>query len=136
MKTIISRRYRPNETTGILIVFDQDIKMLELVSLELPDWNNQKNFSCIPEGIYKLKKIIRPNGDPAFLVENVPGRDSILIHIANFAAGEKIDLKGCIAPGMYLMDLNMDGNLDAAESTRAMKKLLNVLPDVSTLVII
>jgi hypothetical protein len=136
MKSVISRRYRPNETTGKWIVFDQDDKVLELVSIELPDRGNQKNCSCIPEGIYPLKKITRPNGDPAFLVENVPNRDAIEVHIANFAAGQKIDLKGCIAPGMYLSDINWDGNLDAVESTKAMNKLLDVLPDESTLIII
>lgn len=136
MKTVISRRYRPNLTTGKLIVFDQDSKVLELVSLELPDRGNRKDCSCIPEGTYPLKKITRPNGDPAFLIEDVPGRSEILIHKGNFAAGKKIDSQGCILPGLYFTDLNRDDNMDAAESTKAMERLLNVLPVLSTLIII
>jgi hypothetical protein len=136
MKTIISRRYRPDETTGKLIVFDQDNKVLELVSIELPERGNQKNCSCIPEGTYPLKKITRPNGDKAFLVENVPERSGIEIHVGNFVVGKKIDTEGCILPGMYLTDIQWDGNLDAAESKKAMGKLLNILPDESTLIII
>jgi hypothetical protein len=136
MKSVISRRYRPNETTGKWIVFDQDNKVLELVSLELPDRGNRQDCSCIPEGTYIMRKITRPNGNPAFLIENVPGRSEIEVHVANFAAGNKIDLKGCIAPGMYFSDINKDGNLDATESTNALNKLYAVLPDVSTLIII
>lgn len=136
MKSVISRRYRPNETTGKWIVFDQDNKVFELVSVELPDRGNREDCSCIPEGTYILKKTTRANGDPAFLVENVPGRSEIMVHILNFAAGKKIQTRGCIGPGMYLTDINWDGFLDAAESTKAMKKLLDVLPDESTLIII
>ena len=132
MKIVISRRYRPNETTGKLIVFDQDNKVCELVTLELPDRGNQINCSCIPEGTYTINKITRPNGKPAFLLLDVPGRSSIEIHVGNYTS----DILGCILPGLYLFDLNSDGELDIAESNHAMEKLLNVLPDESTLIII
>ena len=132
MKIVISRRYGKFSTTGKLVVFDQDNKVLELVTIELPDLNNQHNCSCIPEGVYPLSKITRPNGDKAFLLDKVPHRDSILIHKGNYTA----DTHGCILPGLYLFDLNHDGQMDVAESTKALQKLLDVLPDVSTLVII
>lgn len=136
MKTVISRRYDRLQTTGKLVVFNEDKKVLELVTIELPDNGNQKNVSCIPEGTYKLSKIVRPNGDPAFLVHNVPGRTNILIHKGNYATGRKVDTEGCILPGVYWDDLNGDGALDVAESTMAMEKLLAVLPKESVLIII
>jgi hypothetical protein len=135
MKTVISRKYRPNETTGKLIVFDQDIKVMELCTLELPDLGNQRFHSCIPEGIYQIEKVTNSHGN-CFSVKDVPGRDGVLIHIGNYASGKKVDTEGCILPGLSFVDLNMDGNLDVSESTVAMFKLYHILPDVSTLIII
>ena len=54
MKTVISRRYGRFSTTGKLVVFDQDNKVLELVTIELPDLNNQHNCSCVPEGFISI----------------------------------------------------------------------------------
>jgi|WetSurMetagenome_2_1015567.scaffolds.fasta_scaffold00103_66 hypothetical protein len=140
MKSIISRRYRPNSTTGRWVTFDQDNKILELATIELPDRGNQHNCSCIPEGTYTINKVTDPAIVKAhgrcFQVQNVPGRSGIFIHIGNYATGVKVDTKGCILPGLYLFDLNKDGELDVAESTKAIEKLFDVLPDVSTLIII
>ena len=135
-KTVIIREYLPEETKGKLFVMNGCDKILELVSLELPWKDNKKGISCIIPGDYWLVKITRPNGDPAFLVKDVPGRSEILFHIANYAAGKKIDLEGCIAPGMSFADLNGDGYLDAKSSTDAMNHLLKTLPQKSKLIII
>ena len=64
-------------------------KYLELVTLELRYMGNMVNVSCIPPGEYPMSKMIRPNGDLAFLIENVPGRTAIEMHVANFAAGDR-----------------------------------------------
>ena len=135
MKVVLSRRYRNSETTGKLIVFDQDIKVMELVTLELPDLGNQHNCSCIPEGSYDVIKETNSHGK-CFRVLNVPGRDGILMHIGNYASGKKIDTEGCILPGMAFSDLNLDGNLDISDSTVAMGKLNDVLPSQFKLYII
>ena len=72
-----------------------------------------------------------------FRLKDVPGRVGILIHIGNYAAGTgRIDTKGCILPGRYFVDLNDDGILDVAESTKAMRELWDVLPDKFVLYII
>jgi len=126
---IISREYLPEETKGALFVMKGVKKLLELVCLELAWRDNQSFISCIPEGIYICRKIIRPNGQRAISVTNVKNRTAILMHIANFAAGEKIQLEGCIAPGMYFEDINGDGYLDSAQSTQAMNVLMEILPD-------
>lgn len=136
MKVVISRRYRNNETTGKLVVFDQDNKILELVTIELPDMGNQHNCSCIPEGIYDCEKYSSQEHPDTFHVKNVFHRDGILIHKGNYVAGNKIDSKGCILPGTYFTDLNNDGNIDVAESSIAMGKLINALPALFKLIII
>ena len=136
MKAVLSRKYGNTETRGRMIVFDADTKALEVVALEPPDNGNQKNVSCIPEGVYEVIKIVRPNGNPAFQILNVPGRSAILIHKGNYVTGKKVDSEGCILPGLYFTDINDDGFIDVAESTVAMNRLLNVLPDKFELYII
>jgi len=129
MKVIISRSYFKSETKGRLIVLDGVEKVFELVTLELADNGNQRNTSCIPEGVYDVVKYSSKSKGDCFHVLDVPERDSILIHKGNYAAGKKIDTKGCILPGVYFTDINNDGNIDVAESTIAMDKLLTTLPD-------
>jgi hypothetical protein len=127
MKAVISRTYGNTETQGHFVAFDGHNKVLELVTIELPDNGNQKNVSCIHEGVYQVSQIVRPNGDKAYLVYDVPGRDAILIHKGNYVAGKKVDSEGCILPGLYFTDVNNDGFVDVAESTVAMNRLLNVM---------
>jgi hypothetical protein len=126
MKAVISRRYRNTSTTGKFILFDEDVKLLDIVCIELPDNGNRKNVSCIPEGVYKVEKTISPTKGECFAIRDVPNRDNILIHIGNYVAGGKIDSQGCILVGIGFEDLNNDGFIDVYESSRAMKKLLNL----------
>ena len=128
MRAVILRSKEPLQTRGTFLVYEGTDILLSLKSLELPDKNNAKRISCILAGIYWVDKIQRPNGDLAFLLNDVPGRTAILIHIANFASGLKVDLEGCIAPGMSFTDINKDGNLDVTGSSLAMELLLRVLP--------
>lgn len=62
------------------------------------DWrNNQKGQSCIPAGLYLLKRTVyHKHGYEAFWVSNVPGRDRILIHPGN----TEEDVEGCILVGL------------------------------------
>jgi hypothetical protein len=113
------------QTTGRLVVFDDDKVILQCCTLELP-WNgNQHNVSCIPEGKYEVSKIYSPTKGKCFLLNSVPDRSEIMIHKGNF----KDDTRGCILPGLFFEDINDDGNLDVVESTKTMNKLLNLLPD-------
>ena len=127
MKAVISRTYGRTETKGHFIAFDGHEKKLELCTLELPDNGNQRNVSCIPEGVYKVSQIVRPNGDPAYLINDVLNRDAILIHKGNYVAGKKVDSEGCILPGLYFSDINDDGFIDVVESTAAMNRMLNIM---------
>lgn len=72
------------------------------LTLELPDRNNKKQFSCIPIGKYEVIKHLSPSKGECFKLLNVLSREHILIHTANFAGDTKqgyySELLGCIAP--------------------------------------
>lgn len=62
------------------------------------DWKqNKRGQSCIPAGIYALRRTIYyKHGYETFEVMNVPGRTRILIHPAN----TEEDVEGCIGVGL------------------------------------
>ena len=64
-------------------------------TIELPWLGNQKRISCIPEGEYVLQARFSPKFKWHLHLQDVPGRELILIHPANDANKE---LLGCIAP--------------------------------------
>jgi len=94
-------------------------------TLELPWKDNQHNISCIPTGTYTVVKRTSPKHGVHFHITNVPNRSYILIHVANYVS----DLRGCVAPGASLTDLNGDGEIDVTSSKNTLKNLLNELPD-------
>lgn len=66
------------------------------VTLERPDLNNQQGISCIPAGLYDIELKYSPHFKrimPHLI--NVPNREGILIHWANWPK----QLEGCIAVG-------------------------------------
>lgn len=135
-KVIISRTYGKMETRGSLFVMDGHELLFRCKTIELPNLGNRKNVSCIPEGTYNVVPYDSPTKGDCFWVQDVPGRDSILIHKGNYVAGKKLDSQGCILPGNFFSDLNEDGYIDVAESTLAMNMLLNLLKGSFKLIII
>jgi hypothetical protein len=140
MNVIISRKYNFKETQGILCIFDECNLIYQCVTIELPKIVipfpiNTKKIDCIPEGVYEVVKIYSPTKGKCFLLNNVPGRTAVEIHIGNYASGKKVDTEGCILPGMNFVDLNKDGNIDVADSTIAMQSLLSILPNAFKLYI-
>jgi len=134
IKVLMARKYNLSETLSALSVMDGIDKLFECNTIELPKVMipykiNAKNVTCIPEGEYKVEKYYSPTKGECFWVKNVPGRTMVEIHKGNFASGKTIDTEGCILPGMFLADINDDGHLDVADSTKAMQMLLNILPD-------
>ena len=133
MKVILVRTYLEKETTGILRVVDDLVTKVYYTcrTIELPNKNNLKRFSCIPEGCYKVIKE-QPQGHFNYIhfrVLDVPGRDGILIHVANYVS----QLRGCIAPGKDLVDINNDRLSDVNYSCIVLKELVNLLPKNFTL---
>ena len=90
MKRItLDRVYYENGTLG-------RIQELGIWILERPWVNNERNVSCIPEGLYLVKPDMegRYTGYPE--LQNVYGRTEIIIHPANRVN----QLEGCLAPGL------------------------------------
>ena len=83
--------------------------------------NNQVNVSCIPSGVYGLKKALY-KGKPAVQVMDVPCRSGIYIHPANDASKE---LRGCIAPVSALT-----GSDTGVQSKKAMDHLLMLMDEL------
>jgi len=129
MKAIISRYYGSTSTKGTLQIFEGDDLLYSCKTIELRFLNNIKNKSCIPEGDYDVIKYDSPSKGQCFRLLNVPNRSDILIHKGNFVAGDKIDSLGCILPGLRFADINQDGLIDVADSTKAMEQLLFLLPN-------
>ena len=62
-------------------------------------WNNNSpSISCIPIGVYPLKRGRFPKHGETFQVMEVPNRSAILFHVANTI----LDIEGCIGPGERL----------------------------------
>lgn len=71
-------------------------------SLELPWRDNRRQRSCIPAGRYRCALVRSQRFGRVYHLQDVPGRDAVLIHAANLAGdvemGWASQLHGCIAP--------------------------------------
>lgn len=87
----------------------------EFHSLELPWRDNQHGISCIPPGTYRCAWVQSPKHGECYLVTDVPGRQAIEIHSANYAGdtakGYVSQLLGCIALGTTVGPLAIPGPL-------------------------
>ena len=72
---------------------------LVLYTVERPWKGNERRVSCIPEGDYQLfRDRFNRGGYDVYQLADVPGRDEILIHIANWPH----EVMGCIGVGLTL----------------------------------
>jgi len=127
MKKAVLIRLNENkkQTLGRLFLFNGLDCVFECCTLELPNFDNAKNISCIPTGQYNVKPRKSKKYGEHFLVENVNFRSYILIHEANYHT----ELKGCIAVGDNYYDINNDHILDITNSKKTKKRLLALAPD-------
>lgn len=91
-------------------------KELLACTIELPWRQNARHVSCIPEGLYAVRKRYSEKFKWHLVLLEVPGRSGILIHPANDAAKE---LQGCIAPVTSVV-----GEGKGTSSRAAMQKLM------------
>ncbi len=126
MKVLLNRYSDDGkETIGKLYVLNKKGYILfECETLELPWKDNQSNVSCIPAGQYKVKKRWSEKYNEHFHITGVPNRDYILIHPANYVS----QLRGCVAVGRDLADINNDGLMDVTSSKATLSELLTILP--------
>lgn len=127
-------RYKKEEkqTTGKLFIYDDDGNLvLDLFTLELPDLENKRRISCIPEGAYVMKKHHSPKFKQSFWLQDVPGRSEILIHAGNYHS----QILGCILVGIGSADINGDGWKDVTSSKKAISKMYDELPGICEITI-
>lgn len=77
-------------TVGALRVGD-----FKAYTIERPWMNNKINVSCIPTGVYVIRRGTFGRKYENFELQKVPDRTAIEMHVANFAA----DVRGCIGLG-------------------------------------
>ena len=94
-------------------------------TMELEYNDNKRRVSCIPKGTYIVKKRFSNKYKYHFHITDVPNRDFILIHSANFSR----QLLGCIGVGEAHIDIDGDGLKDVTYSKKTMAKLNNIMPD-------
>jgi len=87
----LQRLYRDGWTDGEMLING----ILVCRSIELRWANNERNISCVPEGVYPVAIIQHPKFGECLQINGVKGRSGILVHVANDAQKE---LRGCIAP--------------------------------------
>lgn len=98
LESTLTRKYTSDGTFGDLV-----FEGFACVTVERLNLGNQHIISCIPEGSYLCK--LAPStknlkvGPTAYLLQNVPDRTAIQIHIANYPA----DVEGCIGLGQTYM---------------------------------
>jgi len=120
-KLIIKRIHKRKDCTLSVVM----IGKLMFKMLELPDKDNQKNISCIPEGLYHAKKRISPGkGYEVIEYIDVPNRTYIQIHAGNYTR----QILGCQLAGDDFIDLDGDGIPDITNTGNVLEELLFALP--------
>lgn len=133
MRLLLDRySHEKNQTIGKLYLIRNDGTVINhWHTLELPWKDNQRNISCISEGVYKARKHNSPKFGESLWLQNVPGRSEILIHKGNFYD----DILGCILIGTDLADINKDGIIDVKNSKQAIDLLILHLKNVDGIMI-
>ncbi len=127
MITLTRTDFSANETFGEMHTEDGDFLCY---TIERPWLNNQHNVSCIPAGTYDVEEFNSPKHGNVWHVLNVPQRDMIEIHPANFAS----ELLGCIGVGD---EIGLIGGVPAVlHSQNTFTELKSILPDKFQLTII
>lgn len=116
-KALLVRTDEDNDQTlGVFVFESKTGEKIKLFTMELPWKNNARSVSSIPKGTYKVITTMSPRfKKDMWLLVDVPGRDGIRIHSANYAR----ELNGCIALGMSKSDIDGDGNIDIVASRKA-----------------
>jgi hypothetical protein len=124
-------RKQPDDGKQTLGTFNVIGASFSGVTMELPYKDNQHRISCIPPGVYTVIKRNSPKYGYHFHVTDVPNRDMILIHSANYSR----QLLGCIAVGAGNVDIDKDGLIDVTASRLTLEKLYQIMPQTFKLTI-
>jgi hypothetical protein len=119
------------QTLGEAVVLKDGKSVFSCKTLELPWLNNLSQKSCIPKGQYRVRKRRSPKYGDHFHIQDVLGREFILIHQGNYHT----QILGCILVGQAHVDINGDGYRDVTNSVVTMKALNKLLPNTFDLLI-
>jgi len=108
------RTYKTDHTAGIFVLSDGNKVLFTCNTLELPYLENKNNISCIPADTYNVVPYSSAKFPNTYQVQNVSGRDKILIHKGN----TKANTEGCILVGVY----SKDGVIVSSKDTLAKLK--------------
>lgn len=67
---------------GMLLIGTKSFCM----TLEPPEFENKKNFACIPAGQYECMRIVSPKFGSTYEICDVPNRSDVLFHPGNRVA--------------------------------------------------
>ena len=128
----ITRIPQDKQTLGKWISYENGKVIFACDTIELPYINNQKQISCVPKGVYLVKYRESAKYPRHYHLQDVPNRDLIFVHQANFVGSKnpkthKADLLGCIGVGNGYGDIDGDGTVELLKSTPTLKKLLEVM---------
>lgn len=120
------------QTKGVLLVMSPNFEVLfRCYTLELPWRNNERRISCIPAGTYEITHRTSQRFGHHLHLQDVPGRTFILIHQGNFVS----QIEGCILVGERRLDINGDGLADVTSSVATMRRLMELIPQKSKIII-
>ena len=141
----LTRFQHGDESTAGILFDDKGTILCKTIELAYKD--NQRSISSVPVGNYKLafrdeggfyskymaKKWANSVGQRRGMLElqNVPGRDYILIHIGNWAGGysKGPDTEGCILLNTNTTQLK-NGNYIGGGSVAAYKRVYPIIADM------
>ena len=133
MNAILLRIQSDNkQSLGYFQGFEGVEQVFESKSLELPSNRNQKNISRVLAGCYLCRKRYSDKYKWHYILENVPNRDYILIHVLNY----ENQTNGCIGLGSQFYDIDKDGDLDITSSRNTLDQLLSIAGESFYLTII
>ncbi len=124
----IYRWYNLDCTIGRMSI-NSAIDGLQCFTLELPDINNQRNVSCIPEGIYEYKLYQSPKHGQVLHIQDVDNRTMIEMHAGNYTK----QIQGCILTGDSVKWLDGDKIPDVTNSKNTLGKILKLAGEAGTI---
>lgn len=129
MKIVKIRRKQQDENQSlgfIEVTGEKNEPIYADISLERGWRNNERNVSCIPKGMYTLKKEFSPKfTEMLWEIYGVEGRSECKIHPAN----RWKELNGCMAPGISVKDIDGDGYLDVTSSRASLERFHAAMGD-------
>lgn len=122
----------PDRTLGSLSVYDAaGVLQMHGWALEPPWLGNRIGESCIPCGLYDVRRRWSRRYREHLIVLGTEPRSLILLHAGNYPR----DTRGCILPGLGRADIDGDGWNEVTSSRKALQGMLGITGEHSRLLV-